>query len=132
MSNNGETSHTFSMKFKKNVILIITGVVTGVVSGLFGGGGGMIVVPMLTILCGLKEKQAHATAIAIILPITAISGLIQILSGNYELSLGISTLIGTVVGGVIGALLLKFINNKVLIKIFAVVMFVAGAKMLIF
>ena len=120
------------MKFKKIVILIITGVVTGVISGLFGGGGGMVVVPMLTILCGLKEKKAHATAIAIILPITAISGLIQVLSGNYTLKIGIPTLVGTIVGGVIGALLLKFINNKILIKIFAVVMFVAGVKMLIF
>ncbi len=120
------------MKLRKNAILIITGIVTGVVSGLFGGGGGMIVVPMLTILCGLKEKQAHATAIAIILPITAISGLIQIISGNYELQIGIPTLIGTIVGGVIGALALKAINNKALIKIFAVVMFIAGVKMLMF
>ena len=120
------------MKFKKIVILIITGAVTGVISGLFGGGGGMVVVPMLTILCGLKEKQAHATAIAIILPITAISGLIQIFCGNYQLQIGIPTLIGTCVGGAIGAFLLKFIDNKILIKIFAVIMFIAGVKMLIF
>ena len=120
------------MNFKKVLILIITGIVTGSVCGLFGGGGGMIVVPMLTILCALKDKESHATAIAIILPITIISGAIQIYSGNYDLGVGIPTLIGSVVGGVIGGILLKKINNKALVKIFAVIMFIAGVKLLLF
>lgn len=125
-------TNTFSMNFKKVLILIITGVVTGSVCGLFGGGGGMIVVPMLTILCALKDKESHATAIAIILPITVISGAIQIYSGNYDLDIGIPTLIGSVVGGALGSILLKKINNKALVKIFAVIMFIAGIKLLIF
>ncbi len=120
------------MKFSKVLILILTGVVTGAVCGLFGGGGGMIVVPMLTLLCALKEKEAHATAIAIILPITLISGIIQIISGNYDLNVGIPTLIGSVIGGAIGGILLKKISGKWLVKIFAVIMLIAGVKLLMF
>ena len=120
------------MKFSKILILIVTGAVTGTACGLFGGGGGMIVVPMLTILCNLKEKESHATAIAIILPLTIISGVIQILSNNYDLAIGIPTLIGSVLGGVLGGILLKKINGKWLVKIFAVIMFIAGVKLLIF
>ena len=120
------------MKFNKKIILVITGAVTGTVCGLFGGGGGMIVVPMLTLLCAFKEKKSHATAIAVILPITIISGAIQIFSGNYHLSVGLPTLIGSVFGGVLGGLLLKKISGKWLVKIFAVIMFVTGVKLLIF
>ena len=120
------------MKFSKILILILTGSVTGAVCGLFGGGGGMIVVPMLTLLCAYKEKESHATAIAIILPITIISGAIQIFSGNYDLSVGLPTLIGSVLGGVVGGYLLKKISGKWLTKIFAVIMLVAGVKLLIF
>ena len=129
---NLQTKHTFTMKFSKVLILIVTGAVTGTACGLFGGGGGMIVVPMLTILCSLKEKESHATAIAIILPLTVISGVIQILSNNYDLAIGIPTLIGSVLGGVLGGVLLKKINGKWLVKIFAVIMFIAGVKLLIF
>ena len=120
------------MSFKYKALLIITGVVTGICSGLFGGGGGIIVVPMLAILLSLEEKKAHATAIAVILPITLVSGLIQIYYGNYDLETGIPTLIGVVLGGIIGAIILKFINNKLLVKIFAFVMFFAGIKLLFF
>lgn len=120
------------MKFSKILILILTGVVTGTVCGLFGGGGGMIVVPMLTLLCAYKEKESHATAIAIILPITIISGAIQVFSGNYDLKVGLPTLIGSVLGGVVGGYLLKKISGKWLVKIFAVIMLVAGVKLLMF
>ncbi len=120
------------MNFKKIAFLILTGALTGAVCGLFGGGGGMIVVPMLSILLAFKIKEAHATAIAIILPITLISGVIQIISGNYGLKVGIPTLIGSVLGGALGGVLLKKISNNWLVKIFAVIMFVAGLKLLVF
>ncbi len=120
------------MNFKKKLILLITGIITGGVCGLFGGGGGMIVVPMLTILLGYKDKESHATAIAIILPITLISGIVQICSGNYSLEVGVPTLIGSVLGGLLGGVMLKKIDNKLLVKLFAVVMFIAGVKLLIF
>lgn len=120
------------MKFGKVLVLILTGTVTGAICGLFGGGGGMVVVPMLTLLCALKEKEAHATAIAIILPITLISGVIQVISGNYNLDVGIPTMIGSILGGFIGGILLKKISGKWLVKIFALIMLIAGVKLLIF
>ena len=124
--------HNKFMKKVKMWQILLFGALIGVINGFFGGGGGMIVVPMLTILCSLKEKESHATAIAIILPLTIISGVIQILSNNYDLAIGIPTLIGSVLGGIVGGVLLKKINGKWLVKIFAVIMFIAGVKLLIF
>ena len=125
---------TTGMKNKKNLLLVAVGGITGFVNGFFGGGGGMIVVPMLTLLVKLEEKKAHATAIAVILPITLVSVVIYLFNGAARLNLAqtIFTAIGVTVGGVIGALLLKKLNNATLVKAFAVVMLAAGVKLLFF
>ena len=120
------------MKLKNKIFLILTGVLTGFCNGFFGGGGGMVVVPMLTMLLNLHQKSAHATAIAIILPTTVISAIVSLINKNFDLTVGIPTGIGVFIGGIIGALLLKIINNKTLVKIFSVVMFIAGVKLFIF
>ena len=54
-------------KQKKFVKSALTGIISGFINGFFGGGGGMIVVPMLINLLGFSPKQAHATSIAVIL-----------------------------------------------------------------
>ncbi len=120
------------MKLKDKLLLILSGTVTGVVSGFFGGGGGMIVVPMLVLINKSKQKTAHATAIAIMLPIILAGAIVNILGGSFETKSALPTTIGVFVGGILGALLLKKINNAVLSKLFAVVMLVAGVKMLFF
>ena len=52
---------------KKYTRHILIGLVTGVLTGLFGAGGGSIVVPAMEIFLDMDEKKSHATAIAIIL-----------------------------------------------------------------
>lgn len=110
----------------------ITGSVTGLVNGLFGGGGGMIVVPILTMLLNVPPKVAHATAILVILPLSVASGVFYALFGNIDFSIAIPVGIGVVVGGIIGAFLLSKLSSKIVIIIFSVVMAVAGVKMLAF
>ncbi len=117
---------------RKSVLGIISGSVVGFINGFFGGGGGMIVVPILTILFCLTEKQAHATAIAIILPVSLISSVIYIFNGHFNFNSGLAVLIGVVLGGVIGAFLLKKLSNNSIVKIFAIVMAIGGIKMLFF
>ncbi len=120
------------MTKKQKCLTVIFGAVTGFINGFFGGGGGMIVVPVMTILMKIEQKVAHATAIAAILPVSVISTLIYFFSGasGVEFFPTIITSIGVVVGGILGALLLKKIDNKLLVKGFAVVMLIAGIKML--
>ena len=120
------------MTTKNKILLIVTGVFTGVCNGLFGGGGGMIVVPMSILLLKLEPKKAHATAILIILPITVISAVISIINGHYDLGVGVPSGIGVILGGILGALALKKTQNKMLVKLFALVMFGAGVKLLFF
>ena len=49
------------------------GLVTGFANGLFGSGGGTIVVPAMERFLGEEEHKAHATAIAVILPLSLLS-----------------------------------------------------------
>lgn len=119
-------------KLKEGIFSVIIGVFTGLVNGLFGGGGGMLVVPFLTGILKLEPKFAHATAILIILPISLASGIFYAYFGNFSLNVGVPTAIGVIAGGIIGALLLSKISSKWLVIIFSFVMALAGVKMLVF
>lgn len=111
---------------------VLTGAIAGLLNGFFGGGGGMVVVPLLTFLLKREERKAHATAILIILPISILSGLLYAYNKTMELEITVPIVIGVTLGGVLGALLLKKLSSKWVQIIFAVVMVVAGAKMLLF
>ena len=115
----------------KNAMLIIGSGVVGFICGLFGGGGGMLVVPLLQ-KKGLDEKKAHATAMAVILPTTIASAVTYLLGGYFSLSVTLWTAGGCIAGGVIGALLLKKLPQKTVALIFAIIMVVAGIKLLFF
>ena len=121
-----------SEEIQTKAYMALTGALTGLANGFFGGGGGMIVVPLMSFLLKMKTKKAHATALAIILPITVVSAFIYFLSGNFDFATGIPASLGVVGGGVVGAWLLGKLSAKWLTKIFAVVMLVAGVKSLFF
>ncbi len=108
------------------------GSLTGFINGFFGGGGGMIIVPLLNFILKYPPKVCHATALAIILPISIISGVTYLIKGQMDWLMFLYVTIGSVVGGIMGAFLLKKIKAKWLVKIFAVVMLIAGVKLLFF
>ncbi len=115
---------------KRRIALIIAGFLIGVVNGLFGAGGGMITVPCLTFICGLDEKRAHATAIAIILPLCLISTIVYGVSNTFDVGIIIPTVIGVTIGSIVGALLLKKMSNNSLSILFYALMLFAGFKMI--
>ena len=119
---------------KKNLKLfaVLAGAIAGLVNGLFGGGGGMVIVPMLINFLNCPEKKAHATAILIILPLSIISGLLYLSFGALNFSVAIPTTIGVVIGGGLGALLLSKLSGRWVTIIFSVVMAIAGGKLLFF
>ena len=116
----------------KTIFAIIGGVLAGLVNGLFGGGGGMIIVPLLTLILGYEAKHAHATAILIILPLSLLSGLLYAYFGNLNGSIAFPVSIGVTLGGITGALILSKLSSKWLTIIFSAVMVVAGFKMMLF
>ena len=120
-----------SKKIKNIILGIVSGVFIGFINGFFGGGGGMIVVPLLTFIFALPDKQAHATAILIILPMSIASSIVYITQNTINLTQLLEISAGFVVGGIIGALLLNKLNNKILRTAFSVLMVGAGVYTLI-
>ena len=117
-----------SKRKNRPLLSAIFGVAVGAANGLFGGGGGMIAVPALT-LTGVPSKKAHATAIAIILPLSLISGAVYLAKGAADPSVILPSCAGVIVGGIVGALLLKKINSRGLSLLFYALMIAAGLKL---
>ena len=111
---------------------VISSAFAGLISGMFGGGGGMVCVPVLTMLLKLPEKEAHATTLLIMLPLCTCSLITYFITNTFVWQqVGVIAL-AFVVGGVLGAILLKKLNNVVVGFIFAGIVIVAGVKLLFF
>ena len=115
---------------KRKIAMCIVSLFIGAINGLFGAGGGMLAVPCLTYVWGLDEKSAHATAIAVILPLCLVSSVVYALKGNYEPSVILPTVIGVTIGGIVGALLLKKMSANAVSFLFYALMTFAGFKMI--
>lgn len=109
----------------------LAGFLTGAVNGVFGGGGGMVAVPVLKNLLGYGEKRAHATAILVIAPVCAASALVYIFSGYFRADVVIPAAIGTLAGGFAGAKLLGVLPEFIVNAVFIAVMFAAGIRLLL-
>ena len=105
--------------------------ITGLANGLFGSGGGTIAVPAMILFLGEEEHKAHATAIAIILPLTVLSSFFYISNNYIDLGLTIKVTLGGIIGGYIGAKLLKICPTVLLRKVFAVFMIFGAIRMII-
>lgn len=102
--------------FKK----ILIGILTGIVSGLFGTGGGLILVPCFMYVLKLEPLKARATTIMCIIPMTIISGFIYNKNNYMNFNTGILCAIGGIIGGIVGSNLLKKIPDYILRIIFIV------------
>lgn len=92
--------------------LIATGLAVGVASGLFGVGGGIIILPVLVYLLGFDTKIAAGTSLlAIVLP--SIVGVITYaLDGNVDVLLAGLLAVGSIVGAPIGSWLLSRLHKR--------------------
>ena len=115
----------------KVVLSIFVSLIIGAVNGFFGGGGGMLLVPFLVYGLSLGQKEAHATAIPIILPVSIASGITYIIKSGVNIPMLISTIIGSVTGGIIGATLLKKLPQFFTGILFSILMIIAGVRMCI-
>lgn len=108
----------------------VIGIFSGFINGLLGSGGGTIVVPALEVLQKTETHKAHATAIAVILPLSVISAAVYFLKGslNWEAILYVG--LGSVPGSLLGAFLLKKLSSAFLNKLFGAVMVTAAVRMM--
>ena len=129
-SNKSKTQKNDALSAKSKFLLCICGAIIGLINGFFGGGGGMICVPLLEKVLHLPNKYSHATTIVIILPISFVSAVIYFLSGNLETISFLTVGTGVVLGGIVGSFALKFLPAKIIRIIFVFIMLAGGIRLL--
>lgn len=115
-----------------NVILfIIIGLVAGILSGLFGIGGGIIIVPALIYVCGFDQLKAQGTSLAILLPPVGILAFINYYKrGQVNVQAGILICVSLVIGSVFGSKIANNIPLSILKKAFGLLMILISLKMI--
>lgn len=117
------------LKKHKFFIYILGGLISGFLNGLFGSGGGTVIVPFLEEFLDFDEHSSHASAILIILCFTLISLFFYGKNGNLDFSLALKVSAGGVIGGFLGAKLLKKLSGRVIRIIFGSFMIIAAVRM---
>lgn len=113
------------------VSLILIGILAGVLSGLVGVGGGIIMVPLLVMFFGFNQHQAQGTSLAVLaVPVTAVAVFNYYKEGQINIKYAAVIAVFFVVGSVFGSKLALTLDQKMLKKIFAVVLLVIAGKML--
>ncbi|WP_297290297.1 TSUP family transporter [uncultured Flavonifractor sp.] len=110
----------------------LAGGAAGLVNGFFGGGGGMVLVPLLALWCGLGQRKAFATSVAIILPLCGLSAAIYLFRGGVDFGAALPYLLGGLAGGFIGGRVFKRLNMVWLRRLFALLLLYGGVKALFF
>ena len=113
------------------MLLLLIGLLAGILSGLVGVGGGIIIVPALIFFVGFTQKEAQGTSLGLLLlPIGILAVLNYYNKGLIDVKVVGMMAIGFLIGGFFGSKLALVISEDALKKIFAVVLFYTGFKML--
>ena len=116
-----------------NIVLYITlGVVAGTFAGMFGIGGGLILIPAMTLLFGLTQHQAQGTTLAILVPPIGILAAWRYYQNGYiNLPMAGFICVGFFFGGLIGASLVQGVSDPVLKRAFGVFLLVVSLNMIL-
>ena len=108
----------------------LSGAAAGIVNGLFGAGGGMVLLPLLGKTTDLKDKEIFANCVAIILPLSLVSAAVYWLRGGSFLQESLPYLLGGGIGGVIAGLLLQKLKAKWLHRALGIFILWGGFRLL--
>jgi uncharacterized membrane protein YfcA len=113
------------------IMFIIIGVIAGILSGMFGIGGGVIIVPALMYLCGFTQLKAQGTSLAVLLPPVGIFAFIQYYKrGQVNVQAGALIVVFLVIGSIFGSKLANNLPVEVLKKGFGILMILISLKMI--
>lgn len=108
----------------------IAGAGAGLANGLFGGGGGMVFIPLMS-RSKLPREKLYATCVAVIFPVCAVSAAVYFWRSDLSFMTALPYLAGGLVGGFLGGKLYGKVPVKLLKWIFASFLFYGGVKYLL-
>ena len=108
--------------------VLLAGVAGGIASGMFGIGGGVILVPILGLLLGFSQHRAQGTSLVALIPPTGLLAVIAYAKAGYvSWQTGLLLVPGVFLGGIVGGNLAKRIPATLMRRIFSSLMFLFGS-----
>jgi uncharacterized membrane protein YfcA len=126
-----DTGRSMPAMSSRTLRLAAIATAAGAFSGLFGVGGGTIIVPLLVLWLGYEQKEATGTSLTAIIVIGALAAAAQALHGNLDFWLGVAIGVPGALGVVAGTALQQRISERVVAGAF-VVLLVGSAAVLVF
>ena len=115
---------------KRYVGIGLAGFGAGILNGLFGAGGGLVLVPILSALTDLEQQDMFAISVATLLPVCVISLLFSTGWRQFSLSQALPYLLGSAVGGLLAATLGKKIPTLWLHRALGILILWGGIRYL--
>jgi uncharacterized membrane protein YfcA len=115
----------------RSLKLAAIGTLAGLFSGLFGVGGGSVIVPLLVLWLGYEERGATATSLAAIVFIAAFAAAVQGLYGNVDLRDAALVGLPAVAGVLLGTWLQQRLQARAISLAFAVVLIASAAELVL-
>lgn len=109
----------------------LAGALAGIANGLFGGGGGSVLVPLFTGVCGLNQRKAFATTVAVILPLCVLSVSIYLLRDGVDIVVALPYIAGGMLGGWLGGKLFRGVRIEWLRRAFGLLLIYGGVRNLL-
>ena len=111
----------------RDASIFVAACVCGVASGLFGIGGGVLLVPFLALFFAFGQHRAQGTSLVALIPPTGLLAFLAYARADYvSWKIGLLLIPGVIVGGILGGLLAKRLQPQRMRQVFAGVMFVLG------
>jgi uncharacterized membrane protein YfcA len=113
-----------------SVAFIVIGLVAGVLAGLFGIGGGLVIVPALVLVARMPIQLAVGTSLgALLLPAGLLGALVYYRAGNLNVKAALLITLGLFVGAWLGAQIAQEIRTPTLTRMFAVFLLAVAVRM---
>lgn len=110
---------------------VFLGVVAGVMSGLFGIGGGLVMVPVLIYVYGFSQHQAQGTTLAIMIPpIGLLAAWVYYKQGYINIPIALLVCAGFIIGGYLGAKYASGLNTDIMRKMFGLFLLTVSLHMI--
>lgn|SRR5689334_18416834 len=106
----------------------LAGVVGGIASGLFGIGGGVVLIPIFGLLLAFDQHKAQGTSLVALIPPTGLLAVLAYAKSGYVFWwTGVLLIPGLFLGGILGAKIAKRIEPRRMRQVFAALLFLLGA-----
>jgi uncharacterized protein len=119
------------MPSRRMLTLAAIGTLAGLFSGLFGVGGGIVIVPLLVLWLDVEERLATGTSLAAIVVVAAVAVAVHGAYGNVHLREGVLVGVPAVAGVLLGTELQQRIPRRAISLVFAVLLTAVALKLVV-